>query len=108
MSSDYQTVLCDGRQLLPCRIATVDNCEVSPSYSEDDCLNRCLVDKFYEDFGCVHARLQHLTERKNYCRIGHLLRHVRIDKNTKESIGDIADPGIAKIKEILNGFDDSR
>ncbi len=65
----------------------------------------CLVFKFIEEFGCIHARLVHYydkieTNTTKICAyddlVGHLSDH---DPYT--------DPGLVKLREFYNAFDDS-
>ncbi len=87
------------------RISHVKHCEKSDNYNEDSCLMECLISKFIKEFGCIHARLANHFEirQKNVtkvCDFNDLVGHL----STKDPY---IDPGLAKLRDLYNRFDDS-
>ena len=39
-------------------VAKIEGCEPDEDYSEDNCLQDCMAEKFVEEFGCLNANLK--------------------------------------------------
>ena len=97
-------LFCRVRHVYPCQEVqeTPGNIINEGSDTEDDCLNRCLMDRFTGAFGCVHARLKHLKHLRpalDYCKH----KDLSFANATERDV----DPGVIEIHRILEGFDDT-
>lgn len=73
------------------------------AYTEDACLNRCLLAKFANVHNCTHARLKHLLATPPslpFCTFDSF-NHNDNNNNTE---ANATDPGLETIHSLLEGF----